>query len=391
MNSILQRRAVQIAQSFKDLASYSPTDAMVQALIRQGRIDSSTPPSKYRRLIMEYFISNGMKHNPYFPVFQRKKGIISLYEEKMFEPFVLANVFAGFLKGVDQYPAGLLMYENGFEQFSVFCHYTSIYQLINSFLQLHGICFIAKPVSGQRTELINEEKTQAGKKQLIRGTLESLGCKCLRGNYKPNGWTFVPCGFSHKDRWKGFAEILKKYIDNRWDNQIPKGVKRYYGYLKVVEEYRKNRWREQMRYSIDFTSLVEFKRFLNKSSLIIPRIRNEAIYRNVRYDIMERPQVEKGIIPDELMATKIKLLREFNEAIIEWIFVDIKNTLEMIRKVLNDDGLYFRSLNMITDNPIMRLLDLNFEKIQKSSELDKINKNIKEFIPLILPSDTISF
>jgi hypothetical protein len=73
MNSILQRRAVQIAQLFKDLASYSPTDAMVQALIRQGRIDSSTPPSKYRRLIMEYFISNGMKHNPYFPVFQRKK------------------------------------------------------------------------------------------------------------------------------------------------------------------------------------------------------------------------------------------------------------------------------------------------------------------------------
>ena len=237
MNTILESRALAIAQSFRALDSYSPTREMILHLVKQGKIDISEPALKSKGVVLEYFVREGMKYNIHIPVFSQKEDKITLLHEQLFDSFVLSNIFASFLRGIDQYPAGTCMYEHGFEQFAMFCHYTSIYQLVHAMLLLHGICFVANPISGQNVQTVRTEKTEEGRKEIVKITFAYLGKSCLQGDYKSGSWTFAPCGFSHEERWKRFAEILKKYIGNNWINQIPNGVKRYYGYLKVIEEY----------------------------------------------------------------------------------------------------------------------------------------------------------
>lgn len=119
------------------------------------------------------------------------------------------------------------------------------------------------------------------------------------------------------------------------------------------------------------------------------KIRNEAIYRNTRYDYAERVHIDRGFLPEELIKGRLDILRKFNEAMIEWTYLVLHSTVNKIQEILKNDSLYFRCLEDVTSNPITELSDLDLERIQKSAELDKINKNIKEFIPLILPSGKI--
>lgn len=282
------------------------------------------------------------------------------------------------------------MYKNGFEQFAMFCHYASIYQLVNAMLLFHGICFVAHPISGQNVQTVKSEKTEKGRKEITKITFSYLGKSCLQGNYKSGCWMFVPCGFSHEERWKRFTEILKKYIDNNWESQIPKDVKRYFGYLKVIEDYREHRWKPKKVYPIEFNNSDEFKRILNKSWRIIPKMRNEAIYRNIRFDAAERVVVEQGVFPKELLDARMGLLRKFNESMIDWVFNYIKESLFNIKAILRDNSTYYRALNLVSSNPIIEISDANLKRIQESPELDMINKNIKEIIPLILPPEKVN-
>ena len=250
MNTILQRRTLAIAKSFREIESFSPTKEMLLHLIEQGKIDPSKLDAKDRGVMLEYFVEEGMKYNIHIPIFLKKEEKIILQQEQLFDGFILSNIFASFLRGIDQYPAGICMYKNGFEQFAMFCHYASIYQLVNAMLLFHGICFVAHPISGQNVQTVKSEKTEKGRKEITKITFSYLGKSCLQGNYKSGCWMFVPCGFSHEERWKRFTEILKKYIDNNWESQIPKDVKRYFGYLKVIEDYREHRWKPKKVYPI---------------------------------------------------------------------------------------------------------------------------------------------
>lgn len=389
MNTILESRAVAIAKSFRELDGYSPTREMVLHLIKQGKIDISKPSSKAKGVILDYFVREGMKYNVHIPFFSKKEGKISVLQEKIFDSFVLSNIFASFLRGIDQYPAGTCMYEHGFEQFAMFCYYTSIYQLVHTMLLLHGICFIANPISGQKVQVVRTEKTEEGRKEIVKISLTYLGNKCLQGDYKFGSWTFVPCGFSHEERWKRLAEILKKYIGNGWVNQIPNGVKRYYGYLKVIEEYREHRWKPKKVFLIEFEDSDEFKRILNKSWRLIPKIRNEAIYKNIRYDLAERVDVDQGVFPKQLLDARMEILREFNETMIDWMCNDIQESLTKIKGILKDDSLFYRSLNTVSSNPIIKISYPDLKRIQESPELDRINKHIKEIVPVILPPDKV--
>jgi len=389
MNTILESRALAIAQSFRALDSYSPTREMILHLIKQGKIDISEPALKSKGVVLEYFVREGMKYNIHIPVFSQKEGKITLLHEQLFDSFVLSNIFASFLRGIDQYPAGTCMYEHGFEQFAMFCHYTSIYQLVHAMLLLHGICFVANPISGQNVQTVRTEKTEEGRKEIVKITFAYLGKSCLQGDYKSGSWTFAPCGFSHEERWKRFAEILKKYIGNNWINQIPNGVKRYYGYLKVIEEYREHRWKPKKVYQIGFKDSEEFKRILNKSWRLIPKIRNEAIYKNIRYDIAERVDIREGVFPKELLDARMEILRKFNETMIDWVCNYIQESITKIKGILKDNSLFYRSLNTVSSNPIIDISDPDLKRMQESSELDRINKNIKEIIPVILPPDKV--
>lgn len=165
MNRILEARATAISRSFRELDRCSPTREIIKHMIKEGKIDVSQPPEKARDVVMNYFLKEGVKYNMHIPFFSKKGGEISVFQEDLFDTFVLASVFSAFLRGIDQYPAGACMFEHGFEQFSVFCHYTSIYQLVNAALSMHGICFVAKPISGQKVETVNTEMTAEGKKR----------------------------------------------------------------------------------------------------------------------------------------------------------------------------------------------------------------------------------
>jgi hypothetical protein len=82
-------------------------------------------------------------------------------------------------------------------------------------LLLHGICFVANPISGKKVQVVRTEKTEEGKKEIVKISFAYLGNKCLQCDYKFGSWTFVSCGFSHEDRWKRFAELLKLLMDAR--------------------------------------------------------------------------------------------------------------------------------------------------------------------------------
>lgn len=385
VNTILERRASALAKSFRQLSAYSPTKEAAKRLAEQGKID----PSKPSKELVNEILKEGMKYGLHIPFFYKKEEKIYVYQEKLFDSFVLSSIFANFLRGIDQYPAGICMHENGYTQFSLFCHYSSIFQLVNAMLSLHGICFVSHPISGINIETVKKEKLGRGMKEIEKFTFTYLGQKCLQGNYKSGKWIFVPCGFSHEERWKRFAEVLKRYIGNGWVDQIPIKVKRYFGYLKVMEEYREHRWKPKNSYSTDFKDMNEFKKILNQSPLIIPKIRHESIYRNIRYDIAERVYINQGIFPEKLLEARIEILREFNESMVDWVYRYILGTLYRVKEVLDDDSLYFKALNIVSYSPIIKISDPDLKRMQESPELDKINKNIKEIIPLLLPPDKV--
>ena len=193
MNAILEARAIATARSFRELANYSPTKEIVKDLIGQGKIDTSKPVQNARTAVVEYFLTDGAKYNVHIPVFFRKAGKLVLRQEKLFDSFVLSNTIAGFLRGIDQYPAGLCLQEHGFEQFALFCHYTSLYQLVNSFLSLHGSCFVAKPISGQTVEKVTGPWIEKQRRHVFKIGFAYLGDSCLVCSYGSGEWKLNPC------------------------------------------------------------------------------------------------------------------------------------------------------------------------------------------------------
>lgn len=105
-----------------------------------------------------------------------------------------------------------------------------------------------------------------------------------------------------------------------------------------------------MQYSIDLND-DDFVKILKSSWSAISRIRNKAIYRNFRFDVMKRPYVDKGVYPKELVKLKLDLLPEFNEALIRWVSQIILGILNEIKSLLGDDKMFFRCLDLVTNNP----------------------------------------
>jgi hypothetical protein len=83
MNSILEKRAVAIARSFRELRNYSPTKEIIKYLIENGKIDLSEPIQNAKNAILEYFLTDGLKYNIHIPIFLKEEDAITVKQKKL--------------------------------------------------------------------------------------------------------------------------------------------------------------------------------------------------------------------------------------------------------------------------------------------------------------------
>jgi hypothetical protein len=185
-----------------------------------------------------------------------------VHQKEFFDVFILGESFASFLRGVDQYPAVYLLTQAKHLQFAVFAYYSSVFQLVDTFLTLHGICVMPRPICGTKKTVVKRIKEGDEVREIIKSSpirLPYQGILC-KYDYRSSKWVFTPCKFKHEDRWKWFCELMELYIDSK--QTIPKGIADFFGYLKVAEEFRKYRWMKKRRYSLAFSDEKEFKQML---------------------------------------------------------------------------------------------------------------------------------
>jgi len=389
IKSVLDSRCASIAESFRKLATsdFEVEVAKGLGMEKFPQISELQSSEDFNKLMDE-----GFKRQPFVPVFYKiKDGKIGVYQEGIFDVFALAKAFASYLRGIDQYPAATLLKREKHFQLATFAYYSSAFQLIDAFLTLYGTCIMPRPISGIKQTVVKTEKEGDKKtREIIRGTPIRLEYECLLCKYDSEGarWIFTPSNFKHENRWRWFCELLSFYT--RCNAIIPRRVVDFFGYLKVAEEYRQHSWEEQRRYSISFSNDEEFRRFIERSWRIIPRIRHDAIYQNTKYDIMERAYVGKGLYPPrELTDARMNILQGFNGSMIKWTAELITTAIKGIKKALKDDAIFYKALNLVSENPLIEMVDLDLNRLNSSRELDEVSKLAKEIVGLILPAEKV--
>lgn len=387
IKSILDSRYASIAESFRKLATSDLELEVAKGLglKKFPQLSELKSSENFNKLMSE-----GFKRQPFVPVFYETKNEIGVYQEEIFDVFALAKAFASYLRGIDQYPAATLLKREKYFQLATFAYYSSVFQLIDAFLTLYGTCIMPRPISGMKQTVVKTEEEGDKKSEIIKATPIRLEYECLLCKYDSESarWIFTPSNFKHENRWRWFCELLSFYTRSKAN--IPRRVVDFFGYLKVAEEYRQHRWEEQRRYSISFSDDEEFRRFIERSWRIIPRIRHDAIYQNAKYDIMERTYVAKGLYPPrELTDARMSIFQGFNGSMIKWTAKLIQTTIEGVRKALKDDAIFYKALNIVSENPLIEMVDLDYNRLNSSRELDEVSKLAKEIVALILPAEKV--
>ena len=198
------------------------------------------------------------------------------------------------------------------------------------------------------------------------------------------GWVFQYCGLNHIERWRLFSDVLKKYLRNNWEVQIPKGVTEFWGQMKVQEEYPKHMYKDEWRYSIEFIDKKDYIRKLGYLYRLPVKIRHQKIYENRRWGLFSYAYYNKGKKPSkEIEDIEISIFRRFCESMINWMYDIHSYILTTIEKNLSNE-VFYRALNRITENPSLQITKISFNDLINEPILKTINKKIPLFIELIL-------
>ena len=313
MNKWLSSQTERIKSNFIKYSNFDLNKTVAEQLIDKG----ITLESLGKNENLAELFKIGMEYSPYIPLFKNVDNKPVLLSTNFFEMIRLAFSFSSFIKGLDQYVAAKKIEITKQNQFIVFTYYSSIFHLITSFLSIHENLFLPKII--QDIEVTTLEKREES--EIINFHSEWNKYIFAKYSEKYNKWNFKYCGLNHNERWKLFSDILKKYLKNNWEDQIPEGVTEFWGQMKVQDEYPKHMYKKEWMYSIQFVDKIDYRRKLNYIYKIPTKIRHQKIYENRRWGLFSYAYLEKNEKPPkEIEELEITIFRKFCESMIFWMY-----------------------------------------------------------------------
>jgi len=276
------------------------------------------------------------------PNFRWKNNRIISNQLEYTEVFVLSKVLNGFCLAVDQFPGAVFLKQQDHNQLALFCHYSSLYHAVNSFLALNGIVYVPYPF-GDTVMTTGARTIVFGKK--IKFTLEKFKRQngnseidCLRGQFKfirskgRKEWFFEGRNLKHRTRWLEFSNLLCEMVDKDGIGSLPNSIRKVFEIIIPYEAYYANR-------KLSPANVADLKFLVEKSCEKFLEFRHSAIYRNkVLDDFLLRISKElkkSGIVNPSKIA--LTYLSQFNKAILKWQASNIKELFQSIEQKMNSE------------------------------------------------------
>jgi len=375
MNKWLFSQAERIKNNFIEYSKFNLNKTVAEQLVNKGITIETLGKNEN---LAELF-KVGMQYSPYIPLFKNVNNKPVLISNKFFEMIRLASSYSSFIKGLDQYVAAKKIEIAQQNQFIVFAYYSSIFHLITSFLSIHDHLFLPKII--QDVEVTTVEKRK--RSEIVN--FHSVWNKYIFAKYseKENRWLFRYCGLNHNERWKLFSYILKKYLRNNWEDQIPDGVTEFWGHMKVQEEYPKHMYKDEWLYSIQFIDKNDYIRDLDHIYNIPTKIRHQKVYENRRWGLFSFAYLDKNEKPPkEIEDIEMTIFKSYCESMILWMYKIHIDVLNILEKDL-PNSVFYKGLNGVTKNPYLQLNKYNIRELINEPIINTLNNKIPLLIELI--------
>jgi hypothetical protein len=390
MNKLLQKQAILLSQTFNDFGTFDFNREIAEKMMtKYGKeIEQAGSFPKFLA-INENLVSlfnESSELLPLIPLFERDGTKLVLKSVRFFEINRYAIAISAFIKGVDQFVSVEKILESKQYQFIVFAYYSSIFQFLTSFLALHGIVYISKSSEGTSLEVVKTEKESEITKQIVNFTPIGFE-KFIKGKYNDSNsqWDFANISNDHTTRWKEFCDLLKLYLRNNWESQVPRGIERFWGYMKVQGEYKQKRWdKDKKFYQVAFKDKNEFISTLSQYSFYPSKIRHQKIYEDRHYDLFAWAYLTHNeTLPDDMKTPEQEFFRECAKDILLWQYRNLKEVFDLVQSICANKESFYKGMNAIADTPDIRILEYLKEPLMKDIILYKLNKNLSEFINLL--------
>lgn len=376
MNKWVANQTSRICENFKEYSKFNLNKTVASQLVKKGITIETL--GKNENLAELFKI--GMEYSPCIPLFKDVNSKPILLSTKFFEMIRLASSFSSFIKGIDQYVAANKIESTQQNQFIVFAYYSSIFQLITSFLSIHDHLFLPRILQDVEVTTIEKKKDS----EIVN--FHADWNKYIFAKYinKENKWSFRYCRLNHNERWKMFCDILKTYLKNNWDDQIPEGITEFWGQIKVQDEYPKHMYKENWRYSIEFSDKKDYIRKLNYLYKIPIKIRHQKIYENRRWGLFSYAYLDKDEKPPkEIQEIEITIFKKCCESMILWMYQIYMNVIKQLENMLSKK-IYYKGLNIITKYPAIQLDRYNMIDLINEPIIKELDEKLLLLIELIL-------
>jgi hypothetical protein len=242
MNKLLESHARLLANAFDDFGTFDFNKEVAKKVVDEHgeALRNVKSEDLFKTENLSLLINAGLETLPLIPVFERQEKELVLKSTRFFEIIRYALAVSSFVKGVDQFVAGEKLSEKRQRQFTVFVYYSSIFHFLTSFLTLHGTVYIPTSSEGFTLQDMETIRKEGGDFRQITKISPISFDRFRKGvfSHQKGEWSFSDIRNDHTTRWKEFCDLLKKYVRNNWESQIPEGVIRFWGYMRVLNEYK---------------------------------------------------------------------------------------------------------------------------------------------------------
>ncbi len=139
MNKLLKTHADLLRLTFEDYYTFDFSKELAEKVVKE---DGITMENIGINAKLSTLYKRGLELSAFVPLFETKRDFPELKSVRFFEIIRYSLAVSTFVKGIDQYTSAREFSKTNHSQFTVFAYYSSIYQLLTSFLALHGIVYI---------------------------------------------------------------------------------------------------------------------------------------------------------------------------------------------------------------------------------------------------------
>lgn len=388
MNKLLQTQAQLLAATFNDFGTFDFNKELAEKMVGEHKAFQKFEPTRdfLTNENLKLLLQAGIEISPLIPLFESQEGKLILKSTRFFEIIRLALAVSAFIKGADQFVSAEKLSIAKQHQFTVFAYYSSVFHLITSFLALHGIVYCPKSMEGVSFTDIRKKQDGEKVKEIVK--ISPIGFdKFVKGIFHSESerWSFSTISNDHTTRWKEFCDLLKKYIGNNWEKEIPGGVIAFWGYMKVIAEYKEKFWDEEKKeYHIAFSSTKEIVKVLNSCQYLPARIRHQKIYEDRHFDLFGESYTRKSQNPsDELAEAEGGFFRVLAKEMLAWQHANFQEFFKDIEKKCAEDVYFIKGMNAVADNPFVKALEYLKAPLAKEELLFSVNKNLPAFVEML--------